>query len=92
MPNNALVVLTTLLTALCAASALTPLSIGGLHFTCWLLIGSLVSGISGLGRTFARWSASKTRLMATLSLVLLVAIKTVLVWGDDWKTQTIGLG
>jgi hypothetical protein len=75
--------------ALGAASAFTPLAINSLQLTCWVVIASVVLGTAGLGRAYARWSTRKTVLTATLLTTFLFAAKVFLVWGGDWKTQTI---
>jgi hypothetical protein len=75
--------------ALWAASAFTPLAINSLHLTCWLFIVSAVLGTAGLGRAYATWSTRKTVVTSTILTIFLFAVKFLLVWGGDWKTQTI---
>lgn len=87
--NKSLIISSLSFGALWAASAFTPLAINSLQLTCWVVIASVVLGTAGFGRAYARWSTRKTVITATLLTICLVAVKVFLVWGGDWKTQTI---
>lgn len=87
--NKFLIVSSLSLATLWAASAFTPLAINSLQLTCWLLIVSVVLGAAGLSRAYARWSNIKTVVTSTILTTFLFVVKFFLVWGGDWKTQTI---
>jgi hypothetical protein len=89
MMNKSLIVSSLSFVALWAASAFTPLAINSLQLTCWLVIASVVLGTAGFGRAYARWSTRKTIIASTILTTFLFAVKYFLVWGGDWKTQTI---
>lgn len=87
--NKILIISSLSFAALWAASAFTPLAINSLQLTCWLLIASAVLGTAGLGRAYSRWSTRKTVITSTILTIFLFTAKFFLVWGGDWKTQTI---
>lgn len=89
MMNKFLIISSLSFAALWAASAFTPLAISSLQLTCWLLIISVVLGTAGLGRAYARWSTRKAVITSTILTIFLFAVKSFLVWGGDWETQTI---
>lgn len=71
------------------AEALTPLSVASLQVNAWLTVVLAVCGVNYFGRTFHRWK-NTTTLVTFVSLAAVFSLlRYGLVWGGDWKTQTI---
>jgi hypothetical protein len=89
MVNKLLLVVFLIASLLLLVDILTPLDVDSLEASSWLVVIAALTGITLFGRFFHRWSTTTTTVTFVLMAALFAVARHFLVWGGDWKTQTI---
>ena len=89
MLNNFCLRLFLALTVLLLVTTITPLTIRSLNLSAWLWVVTAVAGTLHLGSSIFKWKPAATAAAFILLAVGFSFLKTIFVWGGDWKTQDI---